>query len=174
MWIDRRWQSFRRRSLVVQLLIAGTTLASPFLCCVSWGRALREYQWRMLYTQEDRDFVLRGRDGSSGGLPSVARRLKSEMAQIPDPDTAIRLHPDWAALRFADGEWVFGHGMGATGFRIGHGTIVLKDSRGRIRVYFGIVSGSNGPFHMWGNAKGLDEFDMWLRESTEFREWIPN
>jgi hypothetical protein len=112
------------------------------------------------------------------GVPSVARRLKAEMEPISDPETAVREHPDWFALRFPNGEWVFGRGINSHDvFRHGRGTLVVKDSRGQIRIFFG---------HVCGNKTGMDwcrtdvcrsldnfykDYLLWV---GELREWVPD
>jgi hypothetical protein len=132
-----------------------------------------------VYTNEDREFIRNERNSypNSGGLPSVARRLKAEMESIPDPDTALQLHPDWGAKWFKNGEWVFGRGIDSHWISAGHGTLVLKDSRGRIRIFFGHVCGSNpglGPYSSQFIAT-LDDFykEWWLGGNVMLREWIP-
>lgn len=133
------------------------------------------YHFWFTYTDEDRTFS-RNRGEYTEGLPSVARRLKAEMEPIADPDEALRQHPDWFVLRFPNGEWMFGYGYDSHGFRVGHGTLVVKDSRGQVRVFFGHVCGTNACLdsyspHYW---KSLDDFykDWWM-SGGPLREWVP-
>lgn len=81
----------------------------------------------------------------TGGTGSVekALQLRSQVEAVPDPDSVT---PDrnWAVVKCANGEWVFGvctssHDMYAQWF--GGGTVVLKDSRGRVRCFLGHVCG---------------------------------
>jgi hypothetical protein len=137
------------------------------------------YNYWFVYTTEDREFFRRERDQypENGGVPSIARRLRAEMEPIPDPDTALQLHADWGAKRFKNGEWVFGRGINSHGIGVGRGTLVLKDSRGRIRIFFGHVCGSNpglGPYDSQYIAT-LDDFykEWWLGGNVMLREWIP-
>jgi hypothetical protein len=98
------------------------------------------------------------------------------MESIDDPDTALQLHPDWVAFRFKDSEWVFGHGIDSHGFRSGSGTLVVKDSRGRVRIFFGHVCGTNGPmwFEDYAHKMTLDEFYERVTIGDILREWIPD
>lgn len=100
------------------------------------------------------------------------------MELIPDPDTAVQLHPDWGATRFRNGEWIFGRGINSHNlFELGRGTLVIKDSRGRIRIFFGHVCGGNPG--LWPNdgryIATLDDFykEWWLVEGVMLREWVP-
>jgi hypothetical protein len=184
-WLDRRYRStrewFGRQSYPVRASLgcAGlfVLLCSPGWCLIGGLFVRAQYIHWFVYTTEDRAFVRNGRNGYEGGLPSVARRLKAEMEPIQDPETAVRLHPDWGAKRFKNGEWVFGRGIDSHGFSVGQGTLVLKDSRGRIRIFFGHVCGSNpglGPYASQYIAT-LDDFykEWWLSESGMLREWVP-
>ena len=109
MWLRCRWQStrawFGRRPWWSKLLLGAALFTSPCFCCISGALTRNTYNYWFRYTAEDRTFVKNNRNGYEGGLPSVARRLKAEMEPIPDPDTALRLHPDWGAKRFKNGEW---------------------------------------------------------------------
>jgi hypothetical protein len=98
------------------------------------------------------------------------------MEAIPDPETATQLHSDWAAVRFKNGEWVFGHGINSHGFRVGRGTLVLKDSRGRIRIFFGHVCGPNAGIDQ-NLSRNYDTLDSFYKSYTVFefgmvREWV--
>jgi hypothetical protein len=99
------------------------------------------------------------------------------MEPITNPEMAVRLHPDWAAIRFPNGEWVFGRGIDSHWFSVGRGTLVVKDSRGRVRIFFGHVCGNNAGMD-WCRTdvyKSLDQFDkeylLWL---GTLREWVPD
>jgi hypothetical protein len=100
------------------------------------------------------------------------------MEPVPDPETALRLHPDWAAVRFPNGEWVFGYGSNSHEvFRLGRGTLVMKDSRGQVRIFFGHVCGENawlGEFPGKTDRLTLDEYYRRLqRDPPGLREWVP-
>lgn len=170
----RAW--FGRRSLRTRLLLIAAAMTSPCWLGVGglWLGGWYNYLFR--YTQEDREFVRQGRHGYEDGLPSVGRKLKAEMDMVPDPDTALRLHPDWTAVKFKSGEWVFGYGINSHGIGLGRGTLVLKDSRGRVRIFLGHVCGPNAGIdeQTTRSVSSLDEFDKWLHELGGLREWSPD
>lgn len=96
------------------------------------------------------------------------------MEPIPDPDAALQLHPEWAAVRFPSGEWLFGCGVNSHGFGPGHGTLVLKDSRGQVRIFFGHVCGENDwVYYRHADVHSPDALYARLTEGT-YREWIPD
>jgi hypothetical protein len=85
-------------------------------------------------------------------------------------------NPDWFAVRCVNGEWVFGHGINSHGLHPGHGTLVLRDSRGRVRIFFGHVCGPNGGLDWLATARQpmtLDGFYDMLAEFGTLREWVP-
>ena len=80
--------------------------------------------------------------GSEKGSPVLAAKWKDELNQYSTPDEAKAKNRDVIVLEFQSGEWVFGlarssHGM----WKRGGGTVVLKDSNGQIRAFFGHVCG---------------------------------
>ena len=95
---------------------------------------------------------------SSGGTGSIdeALRLKAVVEQIPDPESGEGCDDGYAAKRFANGEWVLGIGRDShammSEFR-GGGTVVVKDSRGRIRCFFGHVCGRLSFMNDWPNSR---------------------
>ena len=180
MWIGRRylsnrmWFSSQRR--VVRLSVLVAALVSPCLFCCGGAYIRGQYvQWFEL-TAEDRDFIEASRTSRHKyreGVPSAARKLIAEMEPFDDPDRAVAEHPDWFSYRFANGEWVFGHGIDSHSFSsLGGGSMVVKDSRGATRVFLGHVCGENAglPWNM-EHHQGLDDFYMWLAE--RFEEWFP-
>ena len=94
------------------------------------------------------------------------------MEAVPDPETALQLHPEWAFLRFKNGEWVIWHSLDSMfGFKVGAGTAVVKDSSGRVRIYFGFVKFENEPLsYGW---ESLKEYDEILARHRSLREWVP-
>jgi hypothetical protein len=153
-------------------------LCSPGWCFLVGSWLYLEYHHWFQLTAEDRAYRRTERAVYPDGVPSVARQLKAEIEPIPDPDTALQLHPEWAVLRFPNGEWVFGYGINSHAvFRHGRGTQVLKDSRGRVRIFFGHVCGDNGvigAFRGAWYAKSLDDFYHQLQNDLNFREWVPD
>lgn len=186
MWLGRRWQNarawFARRSRPVRASLgcAGlfVLLSAPCWCGCGGSWLCLEYQHWFMLTAEDRSYRQTQRAIYPNGLPSVSRQLKAEMEPIPDPDTALRLHPDWAALRLPNGEWVFGCGISSHGhLRLGRGTQVVKDSRGHVRIFFGDVLGDNFGIEAFRGAwyaTSLDDFYHQLQNDLHFREWVPD
>jgi len=185
MWLGRRWRSarawFSRRSLFVKTVLRlgfiFAILTSPGCCLFGWFVVRVQYNYWFIYTPEDREFQRTPGPGYNGGLPSAARQLRAEMEQIPDPDTALGLHPDWEAHRFPNREWVFGYGIDSHALtRVGGGTLVVKDSHGRVRCFFGHVCGNRGTCFVFDGArqaKSVDDFYKYLQSELGFREWIP-
>jgi hypothetical protein len=80
---------------------------------------------------------------------------------IPDPEAGEGADPGYAAKRFKDGGWVLGIGRDSHGILSkyrGGGTMVVKDSRGRVRCYFGHVCGPRGLRAFMVEAQSPDEF----------------
>lgn len=74
------------------------------------------------------------------GSPERAAKWKVVFEGLSDPETVKTRYPFAATKRFDDGSWIFGVGEDSHGDRDG-GTIVVKDSDGRVRVFFGHVCG---------------------------------
>jgi hypothetical protein len=80
--------------------------------------------------------------GSSLGSPELAAEWRDHLAQYPDPDTASAADPEVIVLRFRNGEWVFGRSQNSHGvWYRGGGTVVVRDSSGQTRAFFGHVCG---------------------------------
>jgi hypothetical protein len=179
-WFDRRWKAawawFRRRPWRARMALATAAMTSPLWCCCGvpfvGGRGIELYRYWFDFTPEDRDFWRHQLTGyANRGLPSAGRRLKAEAEAVPNLETALDRHPDWATLRFANGEWVVWRSLSSTTFQIGGGTAVVRDSRGRVRVYFGFVKFDNEPL---ANGLTLAEYDDNLARNRSLREWAPN
>jgi hypothetical protein len=165
-----------RRSRLTKLILLTSFVTSPcWIGCGGWW-LYGWFNYWVRYTEEDREFIRQGRYGFEGGLPSVGRKLKAEMESIPDPGTAMQLHPDWTYMRFGNGEWVFGHGIDSHWIGFGRGTLVVKDSRGRVRVLFGHVCGTNHAITPYDAAhlSTLNVFYEQLLSFSSLREWFPD
>lgn len=77
-------------------------------------------------------------DPMGKGSPQEAQRWKSAFVAIDTPGQAQTRVPGVFVKPFADGSWVFGVARGSHGDADG-GTIVVKDSTGAIRAFFGHV-----------------------------------
>lgn len=102
--------------------------------------------------------------GGNGSM-AKARQLRPLVEAVTDPDS---LPPDrnWAAVKCANGEWILGvsassHDMYSEWF--GGGTVVLKDSRGRVRCFLGHVCGRwDIELHDRSECATLDDIDATL------------
>lgn len=179
MWVVRQWRQKRdalaRQSRARRLLTITLVISSPCWCCLAGGTLNGLIVYWIRYTPEDRDFLRKDRMGYSEGLPSAGRHLKAEMEVIPDPETAIQLHPDWRVVRFSSSEWVFGYGIDSHGFSVGRGTLVVKDSRGKVRIFFGHVCGENAQLqYLPSDASTLDGFYRAMVTNSSLQEWNPD
>jgi hypothetical protein len=129
------------------------------------------YIKQFVWTAEDRAH-------KGEGHPSDARKWRTLLEPIPDLDACERGHPEltsspsFVKIRFPNGEWVFGVASDSHAwFDNRGGTVVLKDSRGLIRVFFGHVCGAGSPMYSYsGQAKSLDEFYTTLTMNGSFTE----
>src|SRR4051794_26116441 len=96
------------------------------------------------------------------GSPAEAERLRAAVEAIPGPEDGRGFDRDYGAKRFPDGEWVLGIGRDSHALLAryrGGGTVVVKDSRGRVRCFFGHVCGPASHEAYWSvNAHSLDDF----------------
>ena len=82
--------------------------------------------------------------GSDGGSPALAAEWQGQLAQYPDPVAARSADPEVLVVRCRNGEWAFGRSKDSHGvWRRGGGTLVVRDSTGRTRAFFGHVCGGN-------------------------------
>lgn len=80
--------------------------------------------------------------GSSRGSPALAAEWRDRLSQYLDPEAARAGDPEVVVLGFTNGEWVFGRSQSSHGmWHRGGGTVVVRDSRGRTRAFFGHVCG---------------------------------
>ena len=182
MWIGRRYRNtriwFSSQWRIVKLSVLIVALISPCLFCCGGAFLRGQYINWFVLTAEDRDFFEASRTSRHQyreGVPSAARKLIAEMDAIDDPDAAVALHTDWFQHRFSNGEWIFGHGIDSHGLSMaGQGTLVIKDSRGRTRVFFGHVCGTNGGFPwILRYANTLDEMEKEEYFAMTYLEWFP-
>ncbi len=115
---------------------------------------------------------------NSGGRGSMdaALKLKAKVEAMPTPDEwCYNRRAGSFGVRFTNGEWVTGVAMDSHGLYsewFGGGTVVLKDSRGRVRCYFGHVCGGLGALEGASEFDSLDVFDAKLTEQKfAEQEW---
>ena len=101
-------------------------------------------------------FVLHDFSDTATGSPRYAARWRAILEQYPDPESAQAAHPEIRAKRFPNGEWVFGVDRDSHRNSDG-GTVVVKDSTGKVRVFFGHVCGCQIA-HPMSSSNSLEEF----------------
>jgi|SRR6516162_8273626 hypothetical protein len=115
---------------------------------------------------------------TSQGVGSVeeARRLRGIVEAIPTPEAGDGCHPEYASKRLESGDWVLGISRNShsrmSSFR-GGGTVVLKDSRGAIRCFFGHVCGPAGHRSFFNDVKTLDDYYQSLQEAGFVEQAMP-
>ena len=82
--------------------------------------------------------------GSDRGSSALAAEWRDQLAQYPDPVAAQSADPEVLVVRCRNGEWAFGRSKNSHGvWYRGGGTVVVRDSAGRVRAFFGHVCGSD-------------------------------
>ena len=108
-------------------------------------------------------FFPRDYSSTAKGSPEYAARWRAAFEPLDDPEEARRRYPEVVAKRFEDGRWVFGVCRDSHAYRDG-GTVVVKDSTGAVRAFFGHVCGGSYLASSLRDAKSLEEFyrsDWW-------------
>ena len=171
-----RVRRFRRQRPVLYALISAALLTAP--CWVPLGALMGYVQYirRFVWTAEDRAH-------KGEGFPSDARKWRAILQDIPDVEAA-ESHPElgrspyFEKRRFPNGEWVFGISIDSHGWEPLYrgGTVVMKDSRGQVRVYYGHVCGASGPiqhgYHI-EDTKSLDEFYNMFKRYDFTEQFLP-
>lgn len=110
--------------------------------------------------------------GMGRGSPEHAQKWREAFADITDPEMAKARYPEVACKRFKNGEWIFGISEDSHESPSG-GTMVVKDSTGRTRVFFGHVCGPGFLQFMLKTPVSLEEFygqetftQFWFQEYT--------
>jgi hypothetical protein len=79
---------------------------------------------------------------TDSGSPELAEEWRAELAPLSSPEEAVQKNPRIQVRHFDDGSWVFGLCQDShRGNQRGAGTLVVKDSRGEVRAFFGHVCG---------------------------------
>jgi hypothetical protein len=95
----------------------------------------------------------------NSGSPELALQWKAVLEPLPDPERAKQAERAVQGRRFENGEWAFGlcrnshHAYKGKG----GGTLVVKDSRGDVRVFFGHVCGPRFLEAQLEQAASLDD-----------------
>ncbi len=142
----------RRRIVLASLASAGLVV---LLCCGAG------YFWLYLLIGVN-----------DAGSASLAEEWKLVLEPLGNVEDATQKEPLVQGKRFADGDWVFGLCRDSHGrFKQGGGTLVVKDSRGKVRAFFGHVCGWLALETMLREQKSLDEFYKYLLEQWQFQEY---
>jgi hypothetical protein len=96
--------------------------------------------------------------GMGEGSPDYAHQWRDALKDLADPEAAQSAYPDIIWKRFDNGEWIFGVCSDSHSSHRG-GTIVVKDSTGQVRAFFGHVCGPRWLERaLLHGLKSLDEF----------------
>jgi hypothetical protein len=102
----------------------------------------------------------------------LAEEWKHVLEPFENVEDAVQKEPLVQGKRFPDGDWVFGLCRDSHGrFKQGGGTLVVKDSRGKVRAFFGHVCGWLALEAMLREQKSLDEFYEYLLQHWQFQEY---
>jgi hypothetical protein len=99
------------------------------------------------------------------GSPKNAAKWKATFENLSEPELVKTRYPFAATKRFADGTWIFGVSEDSHASRDG-GTIVVKDSNGKVRAFFGHVCGPDMLQEVVSRSNSLAEFYYTVSTST--------
>jgi hypothetical protein len=107
------------------------------------------------------------------GSSDEADRLRAVVESIASPEAGQRIDPDYVAQRLPSGEWVLGIGRNSHAFpaRFVDGTIVIKDSRGQVRCFFGYVCGPASLRLTFSDTESLDDLYKRLTNDYKYTEY---
>jgi hypothetical protein len=98
------------------------------------------------------------------GSVETAVKWQAIFENLADPELVKMRYPFAATKRYADGSWIFGVSEDSHAGRDG-GTIVVKDSSGKVRAFFGHVCGPDMLQDMVTQSGSLVEFYYSLSQS---------
>jgi hypothetical protein len=91
------------------------------------------------------------------GSTEHAAKWKTIFESLSDPELVKSRYPFAATKRYADGSWIFGVSEDSHAGRDG-GTIIVKDSNGKVRAFFGHVCGPDMLQEVISRSNSLAEF----------------
>jgi len=121
-------------------------------------------------------FVIVLRENSKGvGSMEAAVKLRPIVEAMPEPKEPFRDYSTGSVgMRFRNDEGVVGVAKDRHAFFCdfdGGGTVVLKDSRGRVRCFFGHVCGNCNLSVASSPSQSLDEFDAQFTTNFTEQKW---
>ncbi len=119
-------------------------------------------------------FWIAAAGGSDKGSPALAAEWRNDLARYSEPDAAHSADPEIIVVRCRNGEWAFGRSKDSHGmWRRGGGTVVVRDSAGRTRVYFGHVCGGYELGARGSEPLSLDAYYKGMAESGFMEHTLP-
>lgn len=103
---------------------------------------------------------------NDSGSPELADECRATLQPLTPSAGDLRAeHPGIEVVRFPNGECVIGLAQNSHGLFVrGGGTIVVKDSRGNIRAFFGHVCGPNYLRTFFRDLPDLDHFYVRMKQ----------
>ncbi len=106
------------------------------------------------------------------GSTEHAAKWKGIFESLSDPEVVKTRYPFAATRHYADGSWVFGVSYDSHAGRDG-GTIILKESSGKVRAFFGHVCGPDMLQDTISRTGSLAEFYYVLSQGqSKFGEYV--
>lgn len=107
---------------------------------------------------------------SNSGSPALAAEWCNDLAEYSRPAEAAADNSEIEHIKFPNGDWLIGRSRNSHGlWRRGGGTVVIRDSRGDTRVFFGHVCGEKILTWAFGEHSDLSSFYRSVKEH-EFTE----
>jgi len=100
------------------------------------------------------------------GSSKLAGEWTAKLRAYTDLDDARAKDPRVQGAKLPNGEWVFGYCNDSHGKLPGHGggTVVVRDSRGEVRVFFGHVCGDD---YLQSYCNHSDSLDVFYKNLSE-------
>jgi hypothetical protein len=98
------------------------------------------------------------------GSTEHAAKWKGIFEPLSDPEVVKTRYPFAATKRYADGSWIFGVSYDSHAGLDG-GTVILKESGGKVRAFFGHVCGPDMLADVVSRSSSLAEFHYILSQS---------
>jgi hypothetical protein len=115
-------------------------------------------------------FFTPSRTINNKGSRELALNWRNELTALADPESAAVRNNGITTRRYSNGEWVMGKCQNSHSDADGGGTVVLKDSRGEIRIYFGHVCGKGALSALFRGGSDLNSLYEYMRNDCQFTE----